>query len=368
VSGRRAFRAAAVLLVAGGVLLAPAAARSQSRNALMYIGTYDNAITVVDEASGRTAGRIALKNGIPRSMVLSQDRKKFYVTDISYENVEVVDIAARTTLDSFTLSKGNEKVRISGQAIDPLERYGVFVVTSFKKLADRFQVSDPMLLKVDLKTHQVTDTIAWPGGQIANNPRMIFSPDGELLYFFADAIIVLETGGFTEVDRWEYAEALDPGLGRFDFGFPAQSYEQPGVFTGLFTLADPVQNRRILGIARVQLAERTVDFFTLGPVETFQLAMAPGGRMAYGVHSDVGDWQLWTFDLEGRKVVRRERFAGRPRMRMMTSSDGALLYIFQAGNTIDVYDAATYRHLRTITLDADTTTDLFVLPRNVGTD
>ena len=90
--------------------------------------------------------------------------------------------------------------------------------------------------------------------------------------------------------------------------------------------------------------------------------------MAYGVHSEVGDWQLWTFDLEGRRVVRRERFAGRPRMAMITSSDGAQLYIYQAGNTIDVYDAASYRHLRTITLDADTTTPLFVLPRNVGQD
>jgi DNA-binding beta-propeller fold protein YncE len=365
----RAFDARGALIGALSLAaLLPCAAAAQSRNALMYIGTYDNAITVVDEASGRAAGRITLKTGIPRTMTLSQDRSRFYVVDISYENVEVVDIASRTTLDTFTLSKGNEKVRIAGQAIDPLDRYGVFVATSYRKLADRFEVSEPMLLKVDLKTHQVTDTIKWPGGQVLQNPRMIFSPDGGLLYFFSDAIIVLETTGFTEVDRWDYEEALDPGLGPFNFGFPTQMYEQPGVFTGLFTLADPVQRRRILGIARVRLAERDVEFFTLGPVETFSLAVAPGGRMAYGVHSEVGDWQLWTFDLEGKRVVRRERFDGRPRMAMITSSDGAQLYIYQAGNTIDVYDAATYRHLRTITLDADTTTNLFVLPRNAGQD
>ena len=34
----------------------------------------------------------------------------------------------------------------------------------------------------------------------------------------------------------------------------------------------------------------------------------------------IGDWQLWTFDLEGKRVVRRERFAGRPRMGLVTSS------------------------------------------------
>jgi hypothetical protein len=39
-----------------------------------------------------------------------------------------------------------------------------------------------------------------------------------------------------------------------------------------------------------------------------------------------------------------------------------VLYIFVAGNTIDLYDAETYQYLRTITLEGDMTTDLFVLP------
>ena len=34
-----------------------------------------------------------------------------------------------------------------------------------------------------------------------------------------------------------------------------------------------------------------------------------------------------------------------------------------AGATIDVYDAATYKKLRTIEMNADQTTSLFVLPR-----
>jgi hypothetical protein len=39
-----------------------------------------------------------------------------------------------------------------------------------------------------------------------------------------------------------------------------------------------------------------------------------------------------------------------------------VLYIYQAGNTIDLYEASTYKYLRTITLDADTTTELIVVP------
>ena len=39
------------------------------------------------------------------------------------------------------------------------------------------------------------------------------------------------------------------------------------------------------------------------------------------------------------------------------------LYVFQAGATIDVYDAASYKLLRTIEINADKTTNLFILPR-----
>lgn len=33
------------------------------------------------------------------------------------------------------------------------------------------------------------------------------------------------------------------------------------------------------------------------------------------------------------------------------------------GNTIDLYDGATYRFLRTIALDGDVTTQFYVVPR-----
>jgi hypothetical protein len=46
------------------------------------------------------------------------------------------------------------------------------------------------------------------------------------------------------------------------------------------------------------------------------------------------------------------------------SSNGRLLYVFQAGATIDVYDASNYRYLRTIEMTADQTTNLFILPKS----
>jgi hypothetical protein len=64
-----------------------------------------------------------------------------------------------------------------------------------------------------------------------------------------------------------------------------------------------------------------------------------------------------------KKLLNRTAFEGRPRMALRVSSNGQLLYIFQAGATIDVYDAASYKHLRTIEMNADQTTNLFILPR-----
>ena len=49
-------------------------------------------------------------------------------------------------------------------------------------------------------------------------------------------------------------------------------------------------------------------------------------------------------------------------MSLKTSSNGKVLYIYNAGNTIDLYDAETYQYLRTITLDGDMTSEMFVLP------
>jgi hypothetical protein len=331
---------------------------------VMYIGTYAKSIAMVDEATGESLGRIPLQTGIPRSLTLSENRERFYVLDVSYENIEVVDIASRSTTTVHTLSEGDEQIRIWGLGLDPLERYMVLLVKSTRKLSDRYQVSGPMLLRYDLQSRTVTDTIPWPGGQEREGARLLFSADGETLYFFADdAILALETDGFTEVDRWEYGTALDDGMGRFNFGFPQQYWGGRDELVGLFRTTDPVLGRTIMGIARVRLGEREVEFHPLGPSAGVSFVLAPGGRKAYGLQQEVGNWQFWTFDVENGRVESRAHFRGRPRMALLPSTNGEVLYIYNAGMTIDLYDAATYRFLRTINLEGDNTTSLYVLPK-----
>lgn len=348
-----------------GQAASPAVAASAPRlgDHNIYVGTYRQAIAIVDESTGQVAGEIPLTLGIPRSMVVTPDRERFYVLDTFYETIEIVDIASQRAVRKFTLSTPREKVRIWSYNVDPRERYVILLTKRYTQRSDRYEVGPPTLLRYDLSTGTVTDTIAWPNGEERDRAQILFSPNGDLMYFFADDILVYETEGFTEVDRWDYSTALDDGMGPFSFGFSAQANDSPGHYTNLFRFSDPVHNRRFMGVARVDLADRNVEVFPLGPDESVSFVVAPGGRKAYGIHSEVGNYQFWTFDLENHRVEGSARFAGRPRMSLAVSSSGEVLYVFNAGNTIDLYDASGYEYLRTIDLGADTTTPLFVIPK-----
>jgi hypothetical protein len=362
-----------VLLVAG---LATAGASAQrfgkgitanGGDHLFYVGTYAGSVQIFDEATEQKIGDIKLQTGIPRSLILSQNRQHFYVLDSTLEKIEVVDIASRSTTTQFTLSEGNKKTRLRSMQVDPLERFMIILSRSATKLIDRWQIGDLALQLYDLREKRITRSIPWPRGEERENVNIRFSPDGKLLYFFGDDILILETENFTEVDTWPLSRPIESGLGRINFGAIDDVNDDPGFFTGLFTIQDPVQNRRIMGIGRVNLVAKTIDFSPIGPAEGVSFAMAPDRKRGYGLLQQIGRYEFWAFDLEGKKLLNRTPFEGRPRMSLKVSSNGKLLYIFNAGPTIDVYEAATYKYLRTVHMDADQTTTLFILPKPVRT-
>lgn len=350
------------LAAAGWTLAGQAQAPKRGGDGTIYAGGYADSIMIIDEATERMVGEIPLRTGMSWDLLLSDDRTKFYSLSVSLEAFETIDIASRTTLDSFTLSEGSRKVRIRSLAVTPDGRYAIFLIRPVTKLIDRFEVEAPSLVQVDLGTHRIERTVPWPDGKEQDRISMVFSPNGEHLYFMGDDIIVYETAGFTEVDRWNLSMPLEPGLGAIDLGARDTFHEEPGFFTGLFRMTDPVEGRQMMGIARVNLDERDLDFYTLGPAESIGFTLAPDRRTAYGLYQDVHRYEFWTIDLEQHRVTSRTPFRGRPRMALATSSNGQVLYVYQAGNTIDLYDAETKDYLRTITLDADLTTGLFVMP------
>ena len=358
----------AVALIAGASASAAAQEVRSGGNGTIYMGAYNNSVYVIDEATMEVTRRITTTTGIPNRFDLAPDNETLYVRDAAMEHVEVVDLVEGRSVDSFTLSEGNTRVRIRTMAVDPGEEYILLAVRSYTKLLDRFEISDFELVRVDLDSHEVTDTVPLPFDEQRQGVNLMFSPDGELLYFFGRDIIAVETENFTEVDRWELSRPLEEGLGRINLNFQRSPFDEEGIFTDLFRMTDPVQGRRMMGIARVDLAAQDVDFYTLGPSEPVSFQLAPGGRKGYGLRSEIGFYEFWTFDLEGRRVESRVEFPGRPRMALQPSSNGELLYIYNAGNTIDVYDAETHELLRTVWLDADMTRFILVPGMAVADD
>ncbi|MGQ0646944.1 MAG: hypothetical protein ACT4P7_05205 [Gemmatimonadaceae bacterium] len=329
----------------------------------VYYGTYDKKILVIDEATMTVRDSMRVAIGIPIGLSLSGDRKKMYAIEPRFEEVEVFDLATRKSVDRFSLSNDTLRVRITGFNIDPRDRFAVFLVKTMRRRSDRFEIGKPTLLKYDLAKKVVTDTIKWPEGQEREFAQILFSPDGDLMYFFTvEDILIYDTRTLKQVDRWDLQRSIDDGMGTWSFGFPESLYEEPGYFTGLFRTTDPVNRRTLMGVARVDLVRRNVDsFYTLGPSEGVGFALAPGRRRAYGLRQQVGNYQFWMFDLDARRVVQRVDFEGRPRMGLTVSTNGRLLYVHTAGPTIDLYDAETLRHVRTVEFRADMT-DVIVVP------
>jgi len=341
--------------------------RITAGNGTLIIGTYPKQFYVIDEASEKIVGTIPFQSGMPRRTTLSFDRKRFYTVEATMEKVEILDIAARKTLDTFTLSEGNNKVRVRSVEPDPLNRFVMMLTTTTTKLIDRYEVSTPALVQYDLSQHKVVRTIPWPNNEVRQNANILFAPDGKLMYLFTEQdVLIYETGNFAQVDKWELSRPIEDGFGRIEFGPRDVLNDQPGFYTALFNVSDPVQHRRTMGIGRVNLAAKTVDFYTLGPSSPVSFTMAPDRKTGYGLYDEIGRYEFWKFDLEHRRLASRVEFKGRPRMGLKTSSNGKVLYVYVAGNTIDLYDADTYQYIRTITLDGDMTTDLFVFPTPPG--
>jgi sugar lactone lactonase YvrE len=332
----------------------------------MYIGGYPNSIWIIDEGTSKVAETITTRIGLPRRLVMSKDATRFYIADIHGLNMEVIDVGTRKSLDTFTLGEGNKRVRINAYEPDPQHKYLVMITRDYTKQIDRWEIGPSRLVQYDLASHKVTRTIPWPDGEERDNANLLFSPDGKLLYFLGNEILVFETATFTQVDKWSLS-TVETGVGQVSlsfggFGGVDTVHDAPGFLTTAATVEDPVQNRRLMGVARVNLNAKTLDFYTLGPAASVSFALSPDGKSAFGVESEIGRYQFWAFDLKNRRVAKRQEFNGRPRMSLKTSTNGKVLYIYNAGETIDLYDADTFAPLTTLHLPGDVSTGLIVLP------
>src|SRR5690349_17360020 len=97
-------------------LLLTATAWAATAANLMYIGTLDKKLLVIDEDKADVVGQIAL-GGIPRSTVLSPDHKTLYVVTTQML-LETVDLPSQKVTSSFSLADARSRPRMQASSPD----------------------------------------------------------------------------------------------------------------------------------------------------------------------------------------------------------------------------------------------------------
>lgn len=366
----------------GTLVLALAAAVSvtsqtvTSLKGLMYVGTLDKKLLVINEANGDVAGEIQL-GGIPRTTVLSADKTKLHIITTEMQ-LETIDLTGRSVVSTFPLSDGKSIPRMirgaggrnfSGIAVDPGGRYLYTTLKVSVKEIDQYRNDPPVFVKIDLQDKKIVQSMPFPkaydqGFGFAATYKI--SPDGKLLYVFDDDIAVLDLSDLHQVDRIELAKPEYPGASPYRLAASDDPHDAPGIVTNVFTSVDPVVHKESLGIAVLDLSTRKVEYTPIGPAfPMVGFALSPDRKLGYSmmVYS-VGanrttEWWLW--DIATRKVIKKEPLPARPNFRFGMSSDGAMLYVYGSGSTIEFFDAKTLKSTKMLYLNKDTTTNLVTL-------
>jgi hypothetical protein len=367
-------------LALAGLIAAPAAKASQ----LMYIGTLDKKLLVIDEDKEEIVDQVQL-GGIPRTTALSPDRKTLYIFTTQM-GVETVDLEARKVTSSFSLSDPNTHLRIqggvpdrinvggqtrvSGLAVDPNGRYIYTTMKVVVRDIDQYRIEPPQFVAIDLQDKKVAK--AWPFPQDMDqgfgfNATYKVSPDGKLLYVFQEDILVFDLATFKQVDRIALAQPEYPGATPYRLAANDDSFDAPDTVTSVFTSVDEIVHKGTLGLAKINLLTRKVDYFPIGPtLPMMGFQVSPDHKRGYSVMPKIGtganrltEW--WVWDLQNHNVIKKKDFESRPTFRFSVGGSGKKLYMYGAGSTLEIFDADTLESRKLIYLNKDTTTNLITL-------
>lgn len=354
-------------------LLAVSLASFAGAQGTLFVGTWPHTVQVVDEAQQKVVDHIELSTGSPRSMQLSEDRKTLYVATLEKNGFEVIDVATRKVTNSFVLDEGAKRVRYTAWAPDREGKLIYAVIRPVEKKIDRFEVDKSSKFAViDLAQKKILRAVDLPKDE--EQPGMGFgaairlSPDGKFLYLFRNAVLIFDTTEFKLVEKIELAKPQFPGMANVGLGQWLDSIPEPGILVSVFNSSDPIVRRNIFGIARFDLTRRTFDFTPIGPATTGMMGLhvtpdrKKGYTVAFNGQGGTRRSEFWEFDLATNRLVRKQEFDGRARFNFGISTTGKDLYVYGAGYTVEVYDAASMQLRNTIDLNADITSGMVAVP------
>ncbi len=376
---------AVLALAALGIPAAMAA--SESRPGLMYVGTLDKKILVVDEDKEEVVDMIPMV-GVPRMTALSADKKTLFVINTRM-GLESVDLETRKSTPLLNLSDGRSRPDIfgmapdplnpgsydfdgfSGLAVDPTGRYLYSSVRVTIKDLDEYRIEPIKFVVIDLKTKTIAKTFPFPKeldqgfGPLASYK---VSPDGKLLYVFGRDILIFDLANFSQVGKIELSKPSYPGASPLRLSASDDPYDDSTKVTSVFTAVDPIVHKGTLGLATLNLSTREVAYTPVGPsYPMLGFMMTPDRKLGYSVMFNYAggsrrtEW--WVWDLQTHQVIKTAPFESRPTFKFGISSDGKKLYLYGSGSTLETFDAATLTSRKVMYLNRDITTNLITLPR-----
>lgn len=356
------------------LLLAIAVSSIAAAQGTLFVGTWPHTVQVIDEAQQKVVDRIDLSTGAVRGMQLSEDRKTLYIATLEKSGFEVIDVATRKVTNSFTLDEGQRKMRFNSWAPDPEGKLIYALMRPVEKKIDRFEVDKfTKFAVIDLAQKKIVRTVDVPREEEQPGLRfggaMRVSPDGKFLYLFRNTVLIFDTKDFKLAEKIELSKPQFPGMANVGLGQSLDSIQERGMLVSVFNSSDPVVRRNIFGIARFDLTKRTFDFTPIGPSTDGMMGLfvTPDRKKGYTVafNGEGGNRrsEFWEFDLTSNRLVRKQEFDGRARFSFGISSTGKDFYIYGAGYTVEVFDAASMQLRNTIDLNADITSGMVIVPR-----
>jgi hypothetical protein len=370
------------------IFLSTAMAALSASGQFMYIGTLDKKLLVIDEDKEEVVDTIPL-GGIPRTTVLSGDRKKLHIFTTQML-LETVDLESRKVISSFSLADprshprmqasapdrllqgGGGNARYSGLAMDPTGRYIYTTMKLAIKDIDEYRLEPPQFIAIDLQDKKIAKSWPFPKEMdqgFGFNATYKVSPDGKLLYVFQDDILVFDLNTFKQVDKMELAQPPYPGASPYRLAANEDSMDDPNTVTSVFTSVDSVVHKGTLGMASINLNSRKVDYFPIGPLLPMMgFQLSPDHKRGYSVmpKSGIGgnrETEWWKWDIPTHTVVKKKSFESRPTFRFSVGGDGRKLYLYGAGSSLEVWDADTLESRKLLFLNKDTTTNLVTIAR-----
>jgi DNA-binding beta-propeller fold protein YncE len=370
------------------MLLAALTLPSAAFGKLAYIGTLDKKLLVFDEDKEEVVDEIQL-GGIPRTTALSADQTKLHIFTTKML-LETVDLKTRKVISSFNISDGTSKPRIaaanrdrlnagggarfSGIAVDPGGRYLYTTMRLTVKEIDEYRIDPPQFVQIDLQDKKVSKVYQFPKDMddgFGFNATYKVSPDGKLLYVFQEDILVFDLATFKQVDQIDLAQPPYPGASPYRLAASEDPNDTPQTVTSVFTAVDPVVHKGTLGLAKIDLEKRKVEYFPIGPsLPMIGFMLSPDRKRGYSVMPMVAaggnratEW--WEWDLTSHKVIRKQEFQSPPTFRYAMSGDGKKFYLYGNGPTIEVWDAQSLTSRKLIDLKKDTTTNFITTSMSV---